>query len=213
VHERGLDLSPGELSSVADTLRLGFANLSQMGDLWGQIANHRDYRSEVPIRLKFDGEPIEVKPDLLFVHTLRHPVIIDWKCLRTMSGSDTASQLQLYAWAVMQLQPWRDFDCSKIELIEVLPLSGEVKHHPFDERQFIEVEDQLFEAVHEIRRLFGKRRHDEIDISELTWANSPGSCAFCPFIEMCKGADHGHIRTESVRNRKCEQLPLFVSAG
>jgi CRISPR/Cas system-associated exonuclease Cas4 (RecB family) len=210
VHEQGKDLSAHELAKVEATLRSAFSNLAGMTEFWQQISGHQNYRSEQRIRLKFEGESIEVKPDLMFTHSSHYPVIIDWKCFKSMGGSDAAAQLSLYAWAVVQTREWEKLDYSKMELLEVMPLSGEVKRHHFDEEQFIQVEDQLFEAVHGIRRVFGQGKHDEIDVSELVYANSPGSCAFCSFIEICKGASDAATPIEPVRNPKREQLQLFL---
>jgi hypothetical protein len=213
IHDKHQSTSSDALVKIEETVRLAFSNLAGMTELWTRLSGHRNYRSEDEFWIKFEGETIRVKLDLHCLHWAKHPIIVDWKCYRSMGGSDAAPQLNLYAWALLQQPNWKHFDPATVELLEVMPLSGEVKQHPFNAESLIEVDDLLFEAVKEIRRVFGTGKHDEVDVADLAYANSPGTCAFCPYIEMCKGATNGTASIESVRNSKRQQLQLFVQAG
>jgi hypothetical protein len=88
-----------------------------------------------------------------------------------------------------------------------------VKPHPFDADRLLAVEDSLFEAVYEIRRVFGSGKQGEIDVAELAYANSPGTCAFCPFLDMCQGATDATASSKPVSNSELEQFPLFLQVG
>jgi CRISPR/Cas system-associated exonuclease Cas4 (RecB family) len=201
------------LTQVEETVRLAFSNLAMMSNLWIRLSGHLNYRTEDEFWIKLDDETIKVKLDLHCLHWTKHPVIVDWKCYRSMGGSDAAPQLNLYAWALLQQPNWRQFDPASMELLEVMPLSGEVKQHPFDARRLAEVDDLLFEAANEIRRVFGTGKHDGVDVADLAYANSPGTCAFCSYVEMCKGATDGTASVKPVRDSKRGQLQLFLQAG
>jgi CRISPR/Cas system-associated exonuclease Cas4 (RecB family) len=211
IHE-GEEASNGVLDQVEQMVRLALSNLAGMRDLWCSLSGHRNYRCEDEFWIKFDGEAINVRLDLHFLHRDVHPVIVDWKCYRSMGGSDAAPQLNLYAWALLQQPNWTHFDPASLKLLEVMPLSGEVKQHPFDKSRLIEVDDLLFEATSEIRRVFGTGKHEEVDVGDLAFANSPGTCAFCPYTEMCKGTKNGTASIEPVRDSEREQLQLFLQA-
>ena len=213
IHENDRESSSEALSKVEETVRQAFSNLAGMTELWSRLSGHRNYRAEDEFWIKFEGETIRVKLDLHCVHRAGHPIIVDWKCYRSMGGSDAAPQLNLYAWALLQQSNWKQFDASSVELLEVMPLSGEVKRHPFDATHLLEVDDLLFEALSEIRRVFGKGKHDDVDVADLAYANSPGTCYFCPYIGMCKGACDGTASIKPVRDSKREQLQLFVQAS
>jgi PD-(D/E)XK nuclease superfamily protein len=213
IHERGTTVSKDVLRTVEDTVRRALTNLARMDQLWNRLSGHSSYRSEDEFWIKFEGETLKVKLDLHFVHRGQHSVIVDWKCYSSMGGSDAAPQLNLYAWALLQQPKWTQCDPATVELLEVMPLAGDVKQHPFDASRFVEVDDLLFEAVREIRRVFGTAKHDGVDIADLAYANSPGTCAFCAYTEMCKGAIDGTASAKPVRDSGREQLPLFVQAG
>jgi hypothetical protein len=213
IHEEKWRESVDVLEGVEKSVRLAFSNLSKMPDLWTRLMGHQNYQSEDEFWVKYEEETIRVKLDLHYLHRAGHPAIIDWKCYRSMGGSDAAPQLYLYAWALLQQPNWMQYDPASFELLEIMPLSGELKQHPFNADRMAEVDDQLFEAVREIRRVFGTGKQDEIDVAELAYANSPGTCAFCPHVEMCKGAVDATTLTEPVRDSKREQLQLFLQVS
>lgn len=213
IHDSDQPTSLDALKEVEALLRKAFNNLPSLPEFWEHISGHLNYRSEDEFWLRFEGETIKVKLDLHYAHRQGHPVIVEWKCYNSMGGSDATPQLNLYAWALLQQPQWSRLAPERVELLEVRPLSGEVKRHPFNANSLVQIDDLLFEAVNEVRRVFGNGKYDEVDVTDLGFANSPGTCFFCPFREMCKGATDGTAPPNPVRDRKRGQLQLFVQAS
>lgn len=200
VHEGGGDVSEDDFKAVEGTMRTVFSNLGGMHEFWAGMRGVRRFFSEPPVFTEYEGVRVEGHIDLMFFRAAGRPTIVDWKLYEGTGGSDAGFQTAMYAWLLCRMPAWRVSSPADVELLEVRLLDSQVIHHRCDSETLEALEDKIYRGIHDIQALTGGLGYGELTIDDFAYANSPGTCALCPFRPMCLG--------QGVPN--AELLPQFV---
>jgi hypothetical protein len=187
IHEAGGEVSNDEFAVVENTLRTAFSNLAGMTDFWLGMRGVRRFFSEPPVFADYEGVKIEGHIDLMFFRGSGRPTIIDWKLYEGIGGSDAAFQTAMYAWLLCRMPNWHVSNPADVELLEVRLLDSQVIRHRCDTETLDTLEDKIYRGIHDIQALTGGLGFGEVSIGDFAYANSPGTCALCPFRTMCLG--------------------------
>jgi hypothetical protein len=186
-HDAGGEITEETFAKVQEMIRTAFANLAGMNDFWAGVRGARRYFSEPPVFAEYEGVRVEGHIDLMFFRGAGRPTIIDWKLYEGTGGSDAAYQTAMYAWLLCRMPAWHVNNPADVELMEVRLLDSQVIRHRCDTEILDALEDKIYRGIHDIRSLTGGLGFDEVNAEDFAYANSPGTCALCPFRTLCLG--------------------------
>lgn len=142
-------------------------------------------------------EDIRVKcvPDLIVFFKEKAPLIIDWK-VHTTGNTDAWLQLGIYALALSQVNPHKDFpnfreqveNISNIGLIEYQLLSNKQRKYSVSSNDVLDIEDYIFKSSMQMKRLVDSKKFNDLDIRRFRSARSPAICERCQFKKLCWNA-------------------------
>jgi PD-(D/E)XK nuclease superfamily protein len=184
VHEFGQGISEAEFQTVKSVVERALRNLADLEGFWREARNRGQYFAELPLRTSYEGSSVEGHVDLMFFRGPGRPTIVDWK-VSEAGGTDARVQTSVYAWLLSRSPIWRVSDPVEVELLEVRLLDREVIKHRLSEADFADLEDRLYCGISDMKELIGEGGYTEIDLAEFAYANSPGTCALCPFRRLC----------------------------
>ena len=187
VHETGNEVTDEEFTAVENTIRTAFTNLAGLAEFWAGVRGIRRFFSEPPVFAEYEGVRVEGHIDLMFFRGAGRPTIIDWKLYEGTGGSDAAYQTAMYAWLLCRMPAWRVSNPADVELLEVRLLDSQMIRHRCDAETLDTLEDKIYRGIHDIQALTGGLGFGDVSIDDFAYANSPGTCALCPFRPMCLG--------------------------
>ncbi len=188
-HERGEEVPQSELDNIYAEISISFDNLASQKDLISYIQERDLYYSERIFSHNYDGAQVCVVPDLIFFCSYGYPTIIDWKVEQDYAPGHHKLQVALYAWVLWNKNKWGIKKLEDIELYEVQLLEGKVIKHSCNSESLKDLEDFMFQSIHEIRSLCGEHRYQEQNLEDYEFAKSPNTCLFCSFQRLCKEAE------------------------
>jgi CRISPR/Cas system-associated exonuclease Cas4 (RecB family) len=148
------------------------------------VEGQKGYYSERNLSQKYEGAQISAVADLIFTRPSGSVAIVDWKYEQDYSFGDHKHQVALYGWVLKH--QWNIANPELIELYEVQLREGRIVRHEFNLSVMEELEDLMFQSIHEIRALCEDRKYADQDINDFEFARSGNSCAFCSFVKLCR---------------------------
>jgi len=211
IHEREEEISNDWLGAVREVIERCFKNLSEMDDLWQELANRGRYWAEVPLRLSYDRVHIEVRLDLLCFRAFGKPIIVDWKISESMGGYDARLQTILYAWALCQTPAWQVANAEDVDILEVPLLKGQIVRHKIKAEHFSELENRIYRGTDEIESLVEDKKFESIQLEDFDFTENPNSCKYCFFQSLCRqnATPTPKPKSRSSRARQLQPEPFF----
>jgi PD-(D/E)XK nuclease superfamily protein len=200
-HEPGATVVNDELAVACSEVEHALRNLSSMSELLAEIEGRPRYWPEVTLNTQLEGVHIQARLDLLYFRGFGRPTIIDWKTRRAQTTGNAGMQTAFYGWLLHQDTHWSQPEPEAIELLEVDLSSALVQRHRFDAERFAEVEDHAYRSITEMLAVYGAEDFDQLDVSELRYANNPNSCRFCVFARICREACDG-LSAQPIRTQE-----------
>ncbi|MCL0073102.1 PD-(D/E)XK nuclease family protein [Dehalococcoidia bacterium] len=198
-HERGEDIPKDKLDSVYAEICTCFTNLASQKDLLSYLQGQRIYFSEKFFSYQYEGAQIYVVPDLVFSRSYGYPTIVDWKIEQDFTHSQHKLQVALYAWVLWKNDGWGIKKLNNIDLYEIQLLKGNIIKHICDAEIIEELEDFIYQSIHEIRSLCGDHKYQHQDFRDYEPAKSPNTCLYCSFQKLCR----------EVEQWRCTQLTFL----
>jgi hypothetical protein len=194
IHEAGGEVSNDDFAVVENTLRTALTNLAGMTEFWAGLRGVHRFFSEPPVFADYEGVRVEGYIDLMFFRGSGRPTIIDWKLYEGVGGSDAAFQTAMYAWLLCRMPAWHVSSPADVELLEVRLLDSQIIRHRCDTETLDALEDKIYRGIHDIRAITGGLGFADVSLDDFAYANSPGTCALCPFRTMCLGQGVSHAK-------------------
>jgi hypothetical protein len=131
-----------------------------------------------------NGATITAKPDLLFLRSARALTVVDWK-VTASETSDYSGQLAVYALVATRCGRWPGLDPGSMRLYEANLLKSQVIERQVDAEAIARAEDFVYQSVVEMEALIGGIKAEDVDFADYDVADQPGTCALCPFRQLC----------------------------
>jgi hypothetical protein len=208
----GPDALDGALAAVEFALR-NLLNSEQMKNF---LMGRQWYRWEYPFNFKMGGAMVRAVPDLLMFSVNGQGLdIVDWKV--AMAASSYHFQVAVYALAARETSWLADYARRGLWGY-VVNLSKQdpavVLNDPYtvDDQTLAATVNSIYESVERIRALTGSKKYDQLDIGRFEYAQSPGTCVFCNWRQLCVELGDGSP-AESFSNIQSEPTQLELPLG
>ena len=165
----------GEPKATVEVVTQSIANLVRLEEL-KRYLRFGDVRIEDMLRVKHGPVAIVGRADAIAVGA--QVVIVDWK-LSPTGSINARRQLETYGWVLAHRERLA------ILLVEANLARGETEEWLLTDRRREAAGDFVLQSIEEIQALFGNHRFDEEMLVDLDYAKSQGSCALCPYRELC----------------------------
>lgn len=151
------------------------------------------FAAQRSLTFKFGNTTISCTPDLITFFTDDPPLITDWK-VHAFASADSWLQLGVYAFALSNIKPHRDFpkdiqsqleDPTMIRLIEYQLLKNKKRVYSVSPEDITDIEDYIYKSSTQMGMLVNGQKYDELDIGQFPTARSPEICERCQFKKLC----------------------------
>lgn len=143
-----------------------------------------DYFTECLIQFKIHNCLVSAKLDLVMNYGKNKLCIIDWKISRSKT-SDYSKQLNLYALAALNKWKWKKYNPEDLLLVEANIFQGKLTKHYVNEDSINTIDNLIYQSISQIKSLSGDSKYNLDSLEDYDYANSPLSCEYCNFQQMC----------------------------
>lgn len=190
--EYGQSITQEEIDSAWYDVECALTNLLGMKDLTVRLLAASHLIPQRSLTFTYDGIKAQGTPDLLAFYTDKAPLIVDWK-VHTFASQDYRLQLALYALAITNCNPHKDFpemphiyEPIDIELTEVQLLTCQQRHHRLTHAEIEAASNYLARSALDMSLAVDVDSEDEpISVDDLPATSNPEDCQHCPFRSMC----------------------------
>jgi len=184
LHERGEDLSSVEKETIRARIKYAFENLTKINEVTGLIHRSRTLWTERRFVWKFNGNQIEVKPDLLLIDNSGRPILIDWK-VRDTDTPTAILQLGTYGLIITESGSIGKIRSEFFRLLEVNLLKGYLIEHQATKEMFDRADDYIFRTLDGMHRTLGELTINEINPWMVETTQYATRCIKCQFRSLC----------------------------
>jgi hypothetical protein len=186
-------LKEGAVTKAKQEISLALKNLLN-SNIIHDLTESSYFMPQRTLHNKFNGINFTSTPDIIVFYDDAPPTIIDWK-VHFGRSTDYWLQLGIYAYALANTKPHRDFPSSFINgsknpkefvLKEFQLLKNQIKEYKLNEEDICDIEDYIFESS-EIMKLC-EEMSNKYKLSEIPTARYPGACFSCQFKKICWGS-------------------------
>jgi hypothetical protein len=188
-------LSETKLNRATDEIILSLKNLLNSGFFEEIIEANPTILAQRQLSFKFWDEDVRVTctPDMIVFFEKNPPMIVDWK-VHYMANTDAWLQLGVYAVALLNVKPHKDFpesfreiikEPSDIRLIEYQLLRDQKREYSISVEDVLDIEDYIFRSSSHMKRLVNGQKSNLVDINRFQTAKSPEICSRCQFKKLC----------------------------
>jgi hypothetical protein len=183
-HDRGDDVPAEVVEKIYDDVTACLNSHAFQKEIIPLFEGQKAYYSEHNLVNKYEATQISTVADLIFTRYSGNFVIVDWKYEQDYSFGDHKHQIALYGWILQHR--WNIRKPELIELYEVQLREGQIVQHNFNTSVIEELEDFMFQSIHEIRSLCEDHKYETQNIGDFEFARSGNSCIYCSFVKLCQ---------------------------
>jgi len=192
-HDRGEDVPAEKIDEIYNEVVGCLNSPAFQKEIIPFVEGQKGYYSERNLSQKYEGAQISAVPDLIFTRPSGNVVIVDWKYEQDYSFGDHSHQVALYGWVLKH--QWNIIEPELIELYEVQLREGRIVQHKFNTLVMEELEDFMFQSIHEIRSLCADHKYETQNIEDFELARNGNSCIYCSFVKLCREVKQWHPRS------------------
>lgn len=166
-------------------------NLFEMKSLLMDLRRASRVIAQRPLTFDFGENQVRAVPDVIAFYHNEPPLIVDWK-VHAFATKDYRLQLALYALALLQVKPHRDFprqlkawQISQVRLVEVQLLKGCVRSYTLDETDIEELQDALAVGITHIKLASRGKTGKDLELSWCEPTRYAEQCENCSFQRPC----------------------------
>ena len=189
IHEPESNFDEQRVEGILEDVKQCYRNLYAFEDFIYFLTDTANwYETEFHLSFKFDEVNIVAQPDLIVgYNNLEEPklCVIDWKVGRSQT-SDYSKQLNLYGLSVIKNRKWSKYQIEDVLLVEANLLLNKFNRRFLKKSQELEIEDFLYRSISDIEAVTGDRKYNIDDLEDYDYANSPLSCKYCKFEQLCR---------------------------
>lgn len=183
-HDRGEDVTIGTIDEIYNEIAACLNSPAFQKEIIPFVEGHKRYYPEHNLSHEYEGAQVKAVADLIFIRPSGNVAIVDWKYEQDSSFGDHKQQVALYGWILQH--SWNNLKPELIELYEVQLREGRIVRHDFNATVMEELEDLMFQSIHEICSLCEDHKYENQDINDFEFARSGNSCAYCSFVKLCR---------------------------
>ena len=189
IHEPESSFDEQRVEEILEDVRQCYENLYSSKKFMDFLTDKAEwYETEFHLSFKFDGVNIIAQPDLIVGYGNLEKAklcVIDWKVGRSQT-SDYSKQLNLYGLSVIGHWKWSKYQIEDVLLVEANLLLNKFEKRFLKKSQKAEIEDFLYRSISDIKAVTGDQKYNINDLEEYDYANSPLSCEYCKFEQLCR---------------------------
>ena len=190
IHEPESNFDEQQVEGILEDVRQCYRNLYASKKFIYFLTDTANwYETEFRLSFKFDGVNIAAQPDLIVGYNDSNEeaklCVIDWKVGRSQT-SDYSKQLNLYGLSVINNYKWSEYQIEDVLLVEANLLLNKFDGRFLKKSQELEIEDFLYRSIYDIEAVTGNRKYNLDDLEDYDYANSPLSCKYCKFEQLCR---------------------------
>ncbi|WP_353933390.1 PD-(D/E)XK nuclease family protein (plasmid) [Okeanomitos corallinicola TIOX110] len=183
-HEYGLEIPQISIDNLYKEIKHCYQYLYSEKQFIEMLQKGNEYFEEYLINFKVHNCSVSAKLDLIMSYGRDKLYIIDWKISRSKT-SDYSRQLNLYALAVLDNWRWRKYKPEELLLIEANLLQGKIIEHYVNQENINSIDNFIYQSISQIKALSGDSKYNLDSLEDYDYANSPLSCEYCNFQQMC----------------------------
>ncbi len=188
--EYGEEIAQEELDGAWQDVECALTNLLSMRDLYARLLPATQIIGQRSLSFTYEGVKAQMQPDLVAFYTDQPPLIIDWK-VHTFATQDYRLQLALYALALTNCKPHRDFPegleryiATDVQLTEAQLLTNQQRHYQLSDSDIEAVSNYMARSALNME-LAMDTTDGEISVYDLPVTSNSDDCERCPFRSMC----------------------------